>query len=527
MTSQILFANNHKRCLFLVSTVLLLLSSIFFFVSAAQPTRATTAQRTRLPLDANKRELMNRFFSSKQELKDASQILAGASKINATMPIGTPLAGYNHGKRRVPRWPLPHFGPYTTFMMPSVGFRMPMYAKCLSLLDVKSSVPLLVVAIDAVGSDGTLLKLAYDKAVSKSKKNGQAFTVPLDNVIMGASHSHSGPGAITPDLLWALAPATDLLVPQLQDQMANFIADCMVESFSTMKPALVGVGTSDLKTVTDNRRAKISPYVTPKTIDPQLGIIRVDDAVSGAPIATLWNFAIHGICYGPDNMEFSGDIMGRANQLIEEKIPGSVSLFINADAGDIDPTGDACHGAPDFYGSHVIADAVQMTRSQVKTSNNMDLTVYSEVMEFGKTNLNLTFARAANCTHGGFLHICTICNYMNCDANLHLDSKWIDNTPRFTGVRMNIGGQNIVIVTSPGENLVQLGNQVREDAKKLGSDLTLLFGYSNTHMGYFATSNEYEIGGYESLLTLWGEFTANKIRESSYKVMQKVTSVGK
>ena len=29
------------------------------------------------------------------------------------------------------------------------------------------------------------------------------------------------------------------------------------------------------------------------SIDPHLGIIRVDD-IEGSPIATVWNFAIHG-----------------------------------------------------------------------------------------------------------------------------------------------------------------------------------------------------------------------------------------
>jgi hypothetical protein len=32
---------------------------------------------------------------------------ASATKVNATLPIGVPLAGYNHGHRRVKNWPLP------------------------------------------------------------------------------------------------------------------------------------------------------------------------------------------------------------------------------------------------------------------------------------------------------------------------------------------------------------------------------------------------------------------------------------
>ena len=59
----------------------------------------------------------------------------------------------------------------------------------------------------SLGSDGTMAQLAYDMAAA------EGFKIPFENVATFGSHSHSGPGAITPEMLWALAPATDLLVP--------------------------------------------------------------------------------------------------------------------------------------------------------------------------------------------------------------------------------------------------------------------------------------------------------------------------
>lgn len=38
-----------------------------------------------------------------------SQLLAGAAKVDATPPVGAPLAPYNFGARRVPTWPIPQF----------------------------------------------------------------------------------------------------------------------------------------------------------------------------------------------------------------------------------------------------------------------------------------------------------------------------------------------------------------------------------------------------------------------------------
>ena len=55
------------------------------------------------------------------------------------------------------------------------------------------------------------MRLAYNMAAAKG------FNIPFENVAMFGSHSHSGPGAITPEMLWAFAPATDLLVPGEQN----------------------------------------------------------------------------------------------------------------------------------------------------------------------------------------------------------------------------------------------------------------------------------------------------------------------
>jgi len=94
-----------------------------------------------------------------------------------------------------------------------------------------------------------------------------------------------------------------------------------------------------------------------------------------------------------------------------------------------------------------------------------------------------------------------------------MPASWIENTPRFTALRIDTGSQKSVIVTAPGEALVELGWWIRNDTQALGFDITILAGYSNNHMGYFATPNEYDIGGYESQLTLWGVNTAVMVRD--------------
>jgi len=181
-------------------------------------------------------------------------------------------------------------------MSPSQGVDMVLWSKCLVLQSGSQSAAF--ISIDAIGADGNLFNEAYTIAQS------QGFTVPRDNVILSGSHSHSGPGAITQSLLWELAPATDLLVPEARTQIARSIAGCLVEAQYKVKPVSIGIGAGQVHNATHNRRARISPYVTSTTVDPQLGLIRIDDINDGSPIATVWNFAIHGTCLDADQSMF-------------------------------------------------------------------------------------------------------------------------------------------------------------------------------------------------------------------------------
>ena len=56
-------------------------------------------------------------------------------------------------------------------------------------------------------------------------------------------------------------------------------------------------------------------------------------------VVLVWNYAIHGTCWGPDQMMSNGDIMGGVNSVLEIMNAGT-AMFINGDAGDIAPSKD-------------------------------------------------------------------------------------------------------------------------------------------------------------------------------------------
>eukprot|EP01104_Vermistella_antarctica_P016348 TRINITY_DN554_c7_g1_i1.p1 TRINITY_DN554_c7_g1~~TRINITY_DN554_c7_g1_i1.p1 ORF type:complete len:522 (-),score=121.45 TRINITY_DN554_c7_g1_i1:264-1829(-) len=445
---------------------------------------------------------------------EGGQLMAGVAKVDGTLPIGTPLAGYNYPPRRPDDWPMPHPKEYTTFMNPSVGAYNPTWVKALYVQTANTSV--CFVTLDAIGADGTIAELAYNLAVA------DGFPLPFEQVIMSAAHTHSGPGGISPAFLWSIAPATDLMVPTLQRTFAQSIADAMVQAFQNLEPALIDIGTGRLLGATHNRRADISPYVSGGTIDPQVGVIRVDDA-QGEPIATVWNFAIHGICYDSPNMNFSSDVMGSVCEFVEDNI-GGVAMFVNGDAGDTNPVFSvSCNDGPNFSGGPVIGQEVMNVHARLNPTSEVGLQTAAIHTDFGRTNLNLTLQRLDNCTRGGPLDVCSICEVMHCDENIHLGPAWVEQQPMFSAVRWDIHGNKTLLVSIPGEALVELGWQIYNDTLiDLDFDQVLLFGYTNNHLGYFATPNEYDIGGYESILIFWGRNTSNVVRDYCKQVASMV-----
>jgi hypothetical protein len=179
-------------------------------------------------------------------------------------------------------------------------------------------------------------------------------------------------------------------------------------------------------------------------------------------------------------MLLSGDIMGVASLQIESTDSG-VALFINGPAGDIQPQNSACVGAPNFAGSKTLSDAVVALRADTKPTTDIQIETKSVIVSFGKTDMNLTLERVSNCTSGGFLDICGVCKFLDCDLNLHLGPEWLQEEPRFTAIKMKVGTTTFGMVTIPGEAIQELGFQIRSDIIAAGCVLLLSDPLAFTH----------------------------------------------
>lgn len=429
--------------------------------------------------------------------------VAGAAAVDITPPVGVPLGGFGGGDRRNA---FPDLNPlnYYTFLKPSVGVKDPIMAKALVLGNGHERVA--IVTLDAIAIEAALVEGAVQKA------RARGFTVPLEKVLACASHTHSGPGAVSKRMFWQLT-AADLFVDSVYQRMTDQIADALVRAEQSAGPVVLGMASTRVQGATGNRRAGDSPDLDPDDIDDEMVVLRVDTP-AGDPVATVWNFAIHGTHFGTSNHEYSADIMGSANHKVEATGAAGVALFINGAEGDIKPV-----GGYDATGQ-LLCDAILRARQAATPQPAGVLASVHEQVDLGAPVLDWSASRQgtnSNINQNAIVQALQRFG-LGVGASLALPQGWVEQEFRFQAIRV---GRD-VIASMPGEPIHLLGLGIKADGQSLGYGHVMAAGLANGHGSYFTTEKEYNYGGYEGLASLFGPKNGQKLQDAARRVMERI-----
>src|SRR3954451_10027938 len=170
------------------------------------------------------------------------------------------------------------------------------------------------------------------------------------NVLIGATHNHSGPGGFSHYALY------NLTVLGYQEKTFNAIVDGIVEAVTTAdrtaRPGSLALGRSQLTNASANRSRRAfdrnpaaDKAVYPLGIDPAMTALRVRRG--GTDVGALTWFATHGTSMTNKNTLISGDNKGSAEYAWEHDragvryrdpdSPSFVAAFAQTNAGDMSP----------------------------------------------------------------------------------------------------------------------------------------------------------------------------------------------
>jgi len=219
-------------------------------------------------------------------------LLAGAGESAFDVPEGAPIAGFS---RRPWGWS-------------SLPPARPVEARAVVLATAGCRVALVSAEILVVPPE-------LARAVA-----GRLSDLALDGVLVGATHTHAGPGGYWDD---ALAQAVG--IGPFRADMARRIEEGIERSVRSaaaqLGPARAGMATLDASTLVHNRDAGAR--------DGRLTVVRVERP-GGEPVAEVVVLGAHATLLGKGNRSIDGDWPGR---LMAER-PHGLRLFLQGTIGD-------------------------------------------------------------------------------------------------------------------------------------------------------------------------------------------------
>ncbi len=425
------------------------------------------------------------------------ELRVGVAETVLDLPEGVPLGGY--GSRL--RLEGPDLDPrnYHVLHHPSTGARDPIAAQALVFEQGPLSVA--VICLDAIGVEGLLV----DDVLQAVQKRG----LPLADgqLIMAASHTHSGPGALSRRWAWQIG-AVDRFNRRVHRRVVRSLAGVVEAAWLARRPARLGYGSIAVPGTTRNRRSGRSELVDGSDVDPTLRLLRVDDAKTDAPMAVLMNFAIHGTCLGGDTSELSGDVPGAIRRAVSAQL-GIPVLFSNAALGDVSPSPGGERGMVEVPPQLAAAAAELLPR--IETSAEAFAVAHNE-HDFGLFRLHPDVG-AGELEDGSWGMLAA---GLLVQLGPRVGEPWLDTRFRFTALRLG----ELVLLCVPGEPIVELGYRLQAMGRAAGYEDAWVLGCCNGHMGYIATEEEYEQGGYEAWMTFFGPETAEQVQNQLQKAVE-------
>jgi hypothetical protein len=315
-----------------------------------------------------------------------------------------------------------------------------------------------------------------------------------ENVLIGATHTHSGPDAYG----FPNEKGESFADMKYLNDCVKKIADAVNEASGKLEDASVKIALGEAK-------GKIAyNYYADQLYDPRCGIIQAiasSGANKGKAIATLVNYAIHPEVIGSGRGILSPDLCGPLYDRIEAK-GGGIALFMNGAQGGMVTADNRRENKEESNNweeckriGELLADealrivdgaALQENPSLFCTSRQIEFPVDSEIMRFILKNSPIKNKMSGE-------------NRVATQLNL-----------------LNIGTAQILTV--PGEALPNIGYYVK---RKMNTKQPFLFGLTNDAFGYMLTKvdfNSFKRYEYVSRTSL-GEMTGEIYIEQALKLI--------
>jgi hypothetical protein len=349
----------------------------------------------------------------------------------------------------------------------------------------KGSVRIAIVNVDNLGWPAAL--------GNKSRKLIKG--IAPENVLIGATHTHSGPDAYG----FPNEKGESFADMAYLDRCVQQIADAVNEAVGKLEDASLKIAVGDAK-------GKIAyNYYADQLYDPRCGVIQAvasSGANKGKPIATLVNYAVHPEVIGSGRGILSPDLCGPLYDRIEAQ-GGGTAIFMNGAQGGMVTADNRLENGKEANDwneckriGELLADEALRIVQDAAVQENPDVYCVSRRIEFPVDSEIMRF----------ILQKSPIKNEMAGDNRIVTQLNLL-----------NIGTAQVLTV--PGEALPNIGFYVK---RHMHTRQPFLFGLTNDAFGYMLTKvdfNSFKRYDYVSRTSL-GEMTGEIYIEQALKLVK-------
>ncbi len=377
---------------------------------------------------------------------------------------------------------------YASRKKPAEGTVQELFAKALALQDEQGN-RLVFVTLDLIG-----VPQAMRHAVAARAEKD--FKLPPANLVMNASHTHSGPSLRT-------APLTEKdkddprakdsweYTQKLQDEIVGIIGKALAD----VQPARLTWNKARCGFAMNRRRDYTLPPDHPNAnkapnpdgpVDHEVPALRVE-ATDGTLRATMFGYACHNTSLG--FYSFCGDYAGFAQEYLQQHRPGFTALFLTGCGADQNPyprRSDVVPGVTDLELSmqhgRSLSNAVEMALAvNPRPIAGPIRAAYEEII--------LDYAKPGREPHPYPVQVIKL-------------------------------GNDLTFITLGSEVVVDYS--LRFTREFAGAAGVWVAGYSNDYTGYVPSLRVLKEGGYEAA-TGWAESVEDRIASKVHELHEKLS----
>lgn len=446
----------------------------------------------------------------------AQTFRAGAAASNITPPLGSGIVG---------GWTAP----------PATHIHDELHARCLVLDDGSNKLVFVVVDSVSVNRD------VFDRAKLAAR---DATGIPVENMMMSATHTHSASSARGANAMVVSGPLDDY-----QKFLATRISDGVRRAVNNLEPARIGWGSGQVPQHVFNRRWLLKNGQTAPNpfggrdkavmnpggyrdkldkpagpVNPQVYFVSVE-STGGRPIALLANYWLHyvgGVGGAQISADYFGEFAGRIQELLgaDRQRPAFVGILANGPCGDVNNIDYGATGPSPRYKPYEkiqlvandVAQEVVRARKRIVHRDWVPL-------KAAATDLPLKMRRASPEILARAKEILARPKSDKPDplheviyAQRTVDSANWPESVNIVVQAFRIG--DLAVAAIPFETFTETGLEIK--AKSPFKD-TFTIELANGGLGYLPTPEQHELGGYET----W--HGTNRVeREASRKIVARL-----